>query len=510
MDRRGSGGSHYILQSSFNGGRFLRVRIKRAIVLLLVAASVAAASFAQTNAGSASPQAPAAGAAAPAPQTPSPAQPSGATSQQPAAGKPSTPVEKASSAAHAPLISDGAMTQDQLKDLLLKAYFAESRLLDLLSVAQPEKWNLSAADSAAFVRYRADLQTALKNFESVRYQYSYHLDQNALAPQTAAALGGVFAALDPVVRAIAQHAGAQQAASFADASQQLHATRNKLKLYKAFLDSQAQAAMQAAVAPVPGVPGQPGLAVERINAPAATAAPLSVISSESPPLNDAQVKRLLYQVYVPEFRLKDLAAHDHPTNNKASGQAVAGFNSVRQSLLGTLDQLEKWRGQLSQSPLELVAGFETYRSIQKTVELAHQMTAQVTQLEDPGAGLQYEKAASQMESQVPKLVDYLLFLMRNSDNTLSLFQSDLASCQNQMNYSMRGQRPAAVSMHNVAPDFKGRHVAENRAKRQAKEAARQAARKPSSSQHGSRRHKKRKKAAGVSKTAAVQSSAKQP
>lgn len=484
----------------------MQLNIKRAMVFLIAAGTLVPLAFAQSS-GGASPQAPPAKTAAPGQPAPNPATPQSPAPQAPAAGGQVSPAASPHTQARAALVSDGAMTPGQLKDLLLKAYYAESRLADLLSVVQPEKWNLPAADSAAFDRHRADLEIALKNFESVRYQYSYHLDQNPLAPQTASALDSVFAALDPVVNAVAQHSGAQQAASFADAGQQLHAFQNKLKLYKAFLDSQAQAALQPQVSEAPGHPAMP---VERINAPTATAAPLSVISSESPPLDAPQLKRLLYQVYVPEFRLKDLASHEHPANRKATGAALASFNSVRQSMLSALDELEKWRGQLSQSPLALVAGFETYRSVQKTLALARQMTAEVTQLEDPGAGLQYEKAASQMESHVPKLVDYLLFLMRNSDNTLSLFQSDLAGCQNQLNYSMRGQRPAAVPMPNVVPEFKGRHVAENRAKRQAAVAARQAAHKHSSARHRSSRHKKSKKSAAASKTAAAQPVTKQP
>ena len=53
---------------------------------------------------------------------------------------------------------------------------------------------------------------------------------------------------------------------------------------------------------------------------------------------------------------------------------------------------------------------------------------------------------------------HLAALLHNQDDVLLATENNLAACQNQLSFAMRGKTAPAKPMKNVLPEFKGRRV----------------------------------------------------
>jgi hypothetical protein len=47
-------------------------------------------------------------------------------------------------------------------------------------------------------------------------------------------------------------------------------------------------------------------------------------------------------------------------------------------------------------------------------------------------------------------------LLKNQDNAMLIIQTNLASCQNELNYAEHNKEGHATPMKNIVPEFKGR------------------------------------------------------
>jgi hypothetical protein len=80
----------------------------------------------------------------------------------------------------------------------------------------------------------------------------------------------------------------------------------------------------------------------------------------------------------------------------------------------------------------------------------------VSQYENASFGGQYAQAANQLFDLQQLLEPHLTYLLKNQDNVLLIGQTNLAACQNELNFAEHDKEGHATPMKNIAPVFKGR------------------------------------------------------
>ena len=87
----------------------------------------------------------------------------------------------------------------------------------------------------------------------------------------------------------------------------------------------------------------------------------------------------------------------------------------------------------------------------------------VSKYENASFGGQYSQACNQLFDLQQLIEPHLAYLLKNQDNAMLIIQTNLASCQNELNFAEHDKEGHATPMKNIAPDFKGRkrtaHVA---------------------------------------------------
>lgn len=348
---------------------------------------------------------------------------------------------------------------DQIKALLRGVYLTDARVSDLLSLMQPEKWQMPATERALLAERLGAVRSNLATVEKWRYQYLYNLNKQELGQNTVAALGDLVPGILGVETTVAQYSGADAAAQFKQAATQLAAARNTLASDLAAIQANAQAAAQKQLAAASaGLPGGKGLETERITAPSA-APPVSTLTIEPPPLTPAQVKAILYQVYISEFRIRDLLSQERPESWKGASAAEQTMASqARAALTGQLADLEKWRARFSEHPGSMYDAFETYRAVNALFHPLRVFARVAAKYENAAQADDYARRETDMEAQLNGLIPYIAFILQHQDSNLEMFQADLAGCQNQLGYAMHGQVRSSTPMKNIVPVFQGRRV----------------------------------------------------
>ena len=173
-------------------------------------------------------------------------------------------------------------------------------------------------------------------------------------------------------------------------------------------------------------------------------------------MEPAQVKEILHRVWQAEYRLNDLLTEVHPERWKLADPARDSLQQTLDALRSQLQALEGWRGQLDVRPDSMYLGYMTHASIDAVLPRLDAVTRSVSQHVNTSLGAQFSQVGNQLFDLQQALQPYLVYLLRNQDQLLLASQTNLASCQNELSYAMRGHTQPAIPMKNVRPDFKGR------------------------------------------------------
>jgi len=196
-------------------------------------------------------------------------------------------------------------------------------------------------------------------------------------------------------------------------------------------------------------------ALQQTTAPtAAPAAPPA--KGEGEYLEPAELKALLHKLWLAEFRINDLLTEVHPEKWKMSEQARNSFNGTLENLRKTLASQEGWRSQFENRPESIYLGYETFIAIIAALPRLDGVGRAVSQFENHSLGAQYSQAGNQLFDLQQALQPYLEYLLRNQDQLLTAAQGNLASCQDQLGFAMRGRMGPAKSIKNYIPEIKGR------------------------------------------------------
>ena len=422
-------------------------------------------------------------------QTPtSPARPSAQSSAPkplgsvpPVAG-PAVPPPVSTSATSGPAV----MTPTKARAVLDKLFLAESRTKDLLGTLETASWKVTDTERQEIYQSVSSVQQKIQDLEKWRYQFYYHLDDLGDGKKTQSALES----LQPVVASIGAAAGTHQGTAtggqFQQVSQELANVADQLKPYISGMEARLKASLSPTTSKASA--GGPGLETEVIRAQP-NIKPLSSMVTQPPPLSAAQVKQLLYRVYVPAYRIEDLLSQEQPEKWKAPAPEQGAFNASRQELQKDLANLERWRAQFSEHPADLNSGFQTFVAMDRLVEPLENVTLRVEQYENPRAAANYQQSGADLRAREDDLLPYLTFLFSHRDQTVQMYQTDLSNCQNQLGFAMHGLQTRATPMKNVLPQFQGRNVKKRKAEEK-KPAAKKPAPKKRASSH--QRGKKRR------------------
>ncbi len=183
----------------------------------------------------------------------------------------------------------------------------------------------------------------------------------------------------------------------------------------------------------------------------------------------AQVKELLHDIWLAEFRINDLLTEVRPERWKLSAETHDSFQHLVETLKRQLEAVEGWRGQLDARPESMYLAYQTYSAISTILPRLDGVARSMTQHENPSFGAQFSQAGNRLFDLQQTLGTYLGFLLRSQDRLLQALQSNLAACHTELSYAMRGKTERAQPMRNIRPQFKGRRVRE-RAAREAEKA----------------------------------------
>lgn len=391
-------------------------------------------------------------------QFPPPAPPAAevAPAEKPAPAA-AAPAPKAASPVAAPVASAKPVEAQpgQAKAALRGVFLTDARVSDLLSLLQPAKWKMQGTERALFSERLESLTNQLKTVEARRYQFLYNIGKTDLGSGVVAALGDLIPSIQTVASGAAQYEGPAAAAGFNHAASQLTGYKQSIAAYVASLQAQYRQALEAQPA---AAPGGKGLETERINAPPPTAPPVRTLVVVRPPLTPAQVKAILHNVYVSEYRVRDLLGQEHPERWKTTPAERTLAAQARAVLLTRLNELEKWRDQFSRDPGNTYNAFRTYLAINRLFHPLRVFGREAGKYESANMAGDYQRRAEDMEAQMNGLVPYIGFILQHADQNLETFQSDLVSCQSQLGYAMHGMIGRPASMKNIVPVFKGRRI----------------------------------------------------
>ena len=208
--------------------------------------------------------------------------------------------------------------------------------------------------------------------------------------------------------------------------------------------------------PHPNEPASQEVQTETIVAPGQTPAIPSSQAGATGYMEPAQVKALAHKIWLAQYRLNDLLAQVHPEKWKMSPTVKQSFDQSLESLHKSLAAEEDWRSQFEARPDSLYLGFQTYMAISAVLPRVEGVAHSVTQYENASFGGQYSQAANQLFDLQQSIEPHLAYLLKNQDNVMLIAQTNLASCQNELNFAEHDKEGHAIPMKNIAPVFQGR------------------------------------------------------
>jgi hypothetical protein len=171
-----------------------------------------------------------------------------------------------------------------------------------------------------------------------------------------------------------------------------------------------------------------------------------------------QVKDWLKRLYLTEFRINDLFTQVRPGIWNMPEGARQSFQQSFDATRRQMDALKEWRTQLDARPDSMYLAYMMHASIDAILPRLDGVTRIITQRENSSLGAQFSQAGNQLFDLQQSLQPYLVYLLRNQDQTLYAAQTNLAGCENRLGAALRGQQGPPKVLKNIVPDFKGRRV----------------------------------------------------
>jgi cell division septation protein DedD len=212
---------------------------------------------------------------------------------------------------------------------------------------------------------------------------------------------------------------------------------------------------QTPLPPHPNAPASQEVETEKIGPPGQTPAPPSAQATTGY-MEPEQVKALMHKMWLAQFRLNDLLTQVHPEKWKMPAAVGQSFGQSMESLHQALEVEEAWRSQFEARPDSLYLGFQTYVAISAVLPRVDGVAHSVSLYENASLGAQYSQAANQLFDLQQSIEPHLAYLLKNQDGLLLASQTNLASCQNELNFAEHNKEGRATPMKNIAPEFKGR------------------------------------------------------
>jgi hypothetical protein len=166
-------------------------------------------------------------------------------------------------------------------------------------------------------------------------------------------------------------------------------------------------------------------------------------------MEPAQVEEFLPKIWLAEFRINDLLTQVQPDQWKLTDAVRDSFLKTLETLHGELSALEDWRGQFEKRNDSMYLGYETYAAMGAVVPRLDAVAQSISQHESASLGAQYGQAENQLFDLQQGLRPYLSYLLRNQDQLLLATQNNLASCQNELGFAMRGKAGPAKPIGNT-------------------------------------------------------------
>lgn len=217
-------------------------------------------------------------------------------------------------------------------------------------------------------------------------------------------------------------------------------------------------AKKLALPPHPNAPASEELQTEKVVAPGQTPGSPSAQQGAPGYLEPAQIKVLTHKIWLAQYRLNDLLSQVHAEKWKIAPAAKLSFDQSLDSLRKSLAAEEDWRSQFDGRPDSLYLGFQTYMAIGAVLPRIDGLAHSVSLYENGSFGGQVSQAGNQLFDLQQTIEPHLAYLLKNQDNAMLVIQTNLASCQNELNFAEHDKEGHATPMKNIAPDFKGRRV----------------------------------------------------
>ncbi len=208
--------------------------------------------------------------------------------------------------------------------------------------------------------------------------------------------------------------------------------------------------------PHPNAPASQDIETETIPAPGQTPSSPTAQAGTAGYLESAQVKALMHKVWLAEFRLNDLVSQVHPEKWKLSPAEQQSLSQSLDSLRQSMAAQEDWRRQFEARPDSLYLGFQIFLAISAVLPRVDGVAHSVARYENPSIGGQYSQSGNQLFDLQQQIAAHLKYLLKNQDGLMLATQTNLASCQSELNSAERDKQGRAIPMKNIAPEFKGR------------------------------------------------------
>ena len=215
---------------------------------------------------------------------------------------------------------------------------------------------------------------------------------------------------------------------------------------------------------------------QKIDVSQMSQAQLRTLAGEPGYMDPEAMKQLLHKIWLVEYRINDLLTEVHPERWKMEDAARTSFGKTLETLRTQMGALEQWRAQFERRPDSMYLGYQTYAAINALLPRLEGIGRDISRRENPSLGRQFSQPGNQLFDLQQAIEPFLSFLLRNQDQLLSAAQNNLASCQNELSFAMRGRTGPAKPMKNILPEFKGRRRSKSKpaaatTKAQAKTAA---------------------------------------
>jgi len=173
-------------------------------------------------------------------------------------------------------------------------------------------------------------------------------------------------------------------------------------------------------------------------------------------LTPAQVKELLHKVWLAEYRINDLLTEVHPERWKLADTTRSSFQQTLETLRAQLVALDGWRTRLEALPESAYLGYTTYAAMDAVLPRLDGVTRSISQHENASLGAQFSQAGNRLFDLQQALSLYLSILLRSQDEVIRAMQNNLAACQSELGYALRGRPATAKPVMNILTELKRR------------------------------------------------------